>query len=82
MFPKFENNQKVTYVQDAFSYLKYDDFLTKFRIIVVLITYVMQDCEFRFTGFTLLYSLCMSCTYDILDCSIFENVFKSNIIKP
>ena len=52
MFPKFENNQKVTYVQDAFSYLKYDDFLTKFRIIVVLITYVMQDCEFRFTGFT------------------------------
>ena len=46
MFPKFEHDQRVIYVQSFFLYIEYDDFLTKSRIIVVLITHVMDVCEF------------------------------------
>ena len=53
-FPKFEHNQRVIYIHYFFKYLEYDDFLIQFRIMVVLITYVIQVCEFRFTGFTLI----------------------------
>ena len=53
-FPKFEHDQRVIYVHNFFQYFEYDDFLTQFRIIVVLITYVMQVCVFLFTGFTLI----------------------------
>ena len=53
-FPKFEHDQKVIYVHNFFYYFEYDDSLTQFRIMVVLITYVMQVFEFRFTRFTLI----------------------------
>ena len=52
-FPKFEQDQRVIYLHDFFQYFEYDDFLTQFRIMVVLITYLMQVSEFRFTRFTL-----------------------------
>ena len=52
-FPKFEQDQRVIYLHDFFQYFKYDDLLTQFRIMVLLITYVMQVSEFQFTRFTL-----------------------------
>ena len=52
-FPKIEHKQRVIYLHDFFQYFEYDDFLTQFRIMVVLITYVMEVSEFRFTRFTL-----------------------------
>ena len=38
-FPEFEHNLRVIYVQKVFLYFEYDDFVTYFRITVVLITY-------------------------------------------
>ena len=43
----------IIYVENSFLYFQYDDFLTQFKIILVLIIYEMQLFEFRFTGFTL-----------------------------
>ena len=52
LFLKFEHGQIIIYVYNFFLYFKYDGFLTYFRVIVVLIIYVMQVCEFSFTEFT------------------------------
>ena len=51
--PKFGHHQRVIYVHNFFQYFEYDDFLAQIRIMVILITYVIQVFEFRFTGFTL-----------------------------
>ena len=53
LFLKFEHGQIIIYVENSFLYFQYDDFLTQFKIILVLIIYEMQVFEFRFTGFTL-----------------------------
>ena len=41
---------------EFFLHFEYHDFLTLFRIIVALITYVMHVCEFRFVFFVLLFT--------------------------
>ena len=49
MFLKIERGWIKIYVQNFFLHFEYYGFLTLFRIIVALITYVMQVFEFRFT---------------------------------
>ena len=53
LFPKFEHGQRKIYVEIFLLYYDYDVILKKFGINVVLSTYVMQVCEYRFAGFTL-----------------------------
>ena len=60
-----------------FLYFEYEIIFHK--IILVLFTFIMQICEFRFTGFALKKLLIMTCVCNILY-SIFENVFKCNMI--
>ena len=55
MFLKIEHGEIIIYVHNFSLYFECDDFLTSFRIIVVLITYVMQVCEFRFVFLVLLF---------------------------
>ena len=52
-FLKFEHGQIIIYVENSFLHFQYDDFLTQFKVILVLTTYEMQVCGFYFTGFTL-----------------------------
>ena len=49
VFLKIERGWIKIYVQNFFLHFEYYGFLTLFRIIVALITYVMQVFEFRFT---------------------------------
>ena len=60
-----------------FLYFEYENIFHK--IILVLFTFIMQVCEFRFTEFALKKLLIMTCVCNILY-SIFENVFKCNMI--
>ena len=60
-----------------FLYFEYENIFHK--IILVLFTFIMQVCEFRFTVFALKKLLIMTCVCNILY-SIFENVFKCNMI--
>ena len=48
VFVKVEHGYIIIYVPNLFLYSEHDGFLTLFRIIVVLITFVMHICEFCF----------------------------------
>ena len=54
VFLKSEHGKLIIYVQNFFVYFEYDGFLTSFIIFMIFMNYVMQVCEFCFTGFALI----------------------------
>ena len=52
MLLKFEHSQIIICAKNFFLYFEFDDFLTQFRLIVILIVYVMYKLELHFSGFT------------------------------